>query len=115
MTEETKAAIVYATFPDLPTATQMAGTLVKARLAACVNLLPNMTSHYRWRGEVETAQEVVMIAKTRAALADGVIKAIEAGHPYDTPAAITLEIAGGSKRYLDWIKSETVNPASDKS
>lgn len=101
------SVIVYATFPDCQSAQDVGRALVEQQLVACVNLLPGMLSIYRWQGEVETAEEVVMIAKTRAELSDNVVKEIEARHSYDTPAAVTVEIAGGSARYLAWIEEET--------
>ena len=114
MSDQIKAIIVYATFPDFETARTMADRLVRARHAACVNLLPAMTSLYRWRGAVETAQEVVMIIKTRAELSDDVVALIEHHHPYDTPAVIAIDITGGSHKYLEWIASETMEPMRPK-
>jgi len=102
--------IVYATFPDIQSARKMAGSLINSRIAGCINMLPGMTSVYRWKGVVETAQETVMIVKTSAALRDEVIKAIELGHPYDTPAILSWDIAGGFTKYIDWIMSETRSP-----
>jgi len=106
---EEDTIIVYATFPNIETATEMATMLINSRIAGCVNMLPGMTSVYRWEGGVETAQEIVMIVKTRASLRGEIIAAIEQRHPYDTPAIVAWDINGGSRRYLDWIIGETKN------
>ena len=66
-----------------------------------------MTSIYRWRGAVETANEAVMIIKTRSSLADAVIAAVEAQHPYETPALVVVPVEGGSGEYLAWIMAST--------
>ena len=64
-----RAVFVYTTHPSLVEAERTAGAVLEKRLAACVNILPGMISHYRWEGKVERAEEAVMIAKTRASLA----------------------------------------------
>jgi periplasmic divalent cation tolerance protein len=98
---------VYATFPDMASAEAIASALVESGLAACANLVPGMRSIFRWKGQIERTEEVVAFVKTTEALADDVIAAIEARHPYDTPAIVVLPIASGSRRYLDWIADET--------
>ena len=65
-----RAVFVYTTWPTVPEAEEAGRKLVERRLAACVNILPGMISHYRWQGEVERGEEAVMIIKTRASLAD---------------------------------------------
>ncbi len=117
MDDEIKMAVVYATFPDLETAERIGGALIKAELAGCINLLPGMTSIYRWEGEIERAHEVVMVVKTRANLTAAVTSEIEARHPYDTPAVLVFEVGGGARKYLEWIASETrgaEHPAAQK-
>ncbi len=111
MKDTTEAIIVYATFPNRESAVEVAEALINARLGACINLLPGMTSVYRWEGCVETAEEVVMIVKTRAALREDVVLLMEDRHPYDTPAILVLDVVGGSQRYLDWIVDETKDPS----
>ena len=105
--DERAVVALYATFPDLGTAERVGTALVERGLVACVNLIPGMRSIYRWRGAVERADEIVMIGKTRKALARDAITAIEAAHPYDTPAIVVLPLDEGSRRYLDWIIAET--------
>lgn len=101
------AVSVYAAFPDMETAEAIGESLVRDRLAACANLIPGMRSIYRWEGRIERGEEVVAFIKTTAARAEAVIAAIEARHPYDTPAIVVLPIGQGSRRYLDWIAAET--------
>lgn len=107
------AAIVYSTCPDAQTARDIGRALVVAKLAACVNILPGMTSIYQWDGEVSTDDEVVMIIKTRKALVEKVIAEASAQHPYDTPAFLALDVVVGAPAYLSWIMSETLAPAGD--
>jgi periplasmic divalent cation tolerance protein len=104
---QVRTVMVYTTFPDAEAAAAVGRALVGARLAACVNILPTMTSIYHWEGRCETAAEAVMLIKTRASLADAVVEAIRARHSYDVPAIVVLDIAGGAAPYLAWIASET--------
>ena len=99
--------VVYSTYPGRDAAETAARDLVDRRLAACVALLPEMTSVYRWQGRVETADEVVLLAKTRAALADAVTAALADGHPYEVPALLVLPVATASAAYGAWIEAET--------
>lgn len=108
MQENDKPVLIYSTFPDAGTAEKVGRNLVSQNLCACVNILPDMTSIYRWQGAVETAREVVMIIKTRAELTDAIFAAVETGHPYQTPALLVLTIDGGSADYLAWIVTNSV-------
>ena len=102
-----RAVFVYTTYPSLIEAEEAGRTLVEQRLCACVNILPGMVSHYWWEGAIERGEEVVMIVKTRASLADGVRDAIKAGHPYTTPAILVIPIESVEKTYLGWLLAET--------
>ena len=106
--------VVYATFPDEAAALAAGRALVEARLAGCINVLPGMTSVYVWQGRTETAKEAVLIAKTRAGLAGVVVDAIKAGHSYETPAVLVLQVISGNDDYLAWLRSGT-RPSSDDS
>ncbi len=99
--------VVYSTWPDLDTARAASRDLVERRLAACVAMVPGVVSVYRWQGEIEEAGEVVMLAKTRAALAEAAMTAIAARHPYEVPALLVLPIATAARAYGDWIAAET--------
>jgi periplasmic divalent cation tolerance protein len=102
-----EAVAVYATFPDMAVAERIGASVVEEGLAACANLTPGMRSVYRWKGAIERAEEVVGILKTSRAKAPALIAAIEAAHPYETPAIVVLPIEAGSAGYLRWIAEET--------
>ena len=100
----TKAfAIVLVTAADIKIARKLARGALRERLVACANLVPKIESHYWWQGTVESGAEVLMIFKTARRKLVAFEKFILANHPYDTPEFVVLELAGGSKRYLDWI------------
>ena len=78
-----RAVFVYTTYPSLVEAERIGKAVLERRLAACVNILPGMISHYWWQGTIERGEEVVMIIKTRASLAEAVRAAVKEMHPYD--------------------------------
>jgi periplasmic divalent cation tolerance protein len=102
-----RAVFVYTTYPSLVEAERIGTALLERRLAACVNILPGMISHYWWQGAIERGEEVVMIVKTRASLAEGVRGAVKEMHSYTTPAILVLPIEGGEPGYIDWLMQET--------
>jgi len=102
-----RAVMLYTTFPSLVEAEKAGKALVEDRLAACVNILPGMISHYRWQGAVERAEEAVMLIKTRASLAEGVRAAVKASHAYETPAILVLPIESVDDSYFAWIMDST--------
>jgi periplasmic divalent cation tolerance protein len=102
-----RAVFVYTTYPSLVEAERAGRAIVEQRLAACVNILPGMISRYWWEGKVERGEEVVMIFKTRASLAEAVRGAVRESHPYTTPAIVILPLEGGDPDYLAWINAET--------
>jgi len=110
--ENDKPVLVYSTFPSLDAAEAVGRELVERRLAACVNILPGMTSIYRWEGAITRDSEVVMIIKTRASLAEPTIAAVKALHSYANPALLVVPIIGGSVAYLQWLGEETADPAA---
>ncbi len=98
-------AIGLVTAPDLKTARSLAKAALAARLIACANLVPGVESHYRWRGKVESAREVLMVMKTRRRQLAALEKLILAKHPYDTAEFVVVPLSQGTKRYLDWLGS----------
>ena len=102
-----RVVLVYTTYPSLVEAEKAGRAVVEQRLAACVNILPSMVSHYRWEGRVERGEEVVMFIKTRASFGDRVRKAIKAAHPYKTPAIMVIPVESVEDTYLRWIMAET--------
>ncbi|ACK81418.1 divalent-cation tolerance protein CutA [Methylorubrum extorquens] len=99
--------LVYTTFPDAPTALEIGEALVRARLAACVNVIPGMQSVYAWKGAVERGTEVVAILKTREGLADALAAELKQRHPYETPIILHLSVSGADPDTAAWIASET--------
>jgi periplasmic divalent cation tolerance protein len=87
--------------------------LVGKKLAACVQILGPITSIYRWRGKLETAQEWLCLIKTQQDLFDKTEAAIKKLHSYEIPEIIAVPIVKGSKEYLQWIHEETGNKAKD--
>jgi periplasmic divalent cation tolerance protein len=102
-----RVVFVYTTWPTTVEAEEAGRTLVERRLAACVNILPGMISHYRWEGSVERGEETVMIVKTRASLAGEVEQAVKELHSYDTPAILVMPLESVESRYLGWLLQET--------
>lgn len=102
-----RAVIVYTTWPSIVEAEQAGRSIVERRLAACVNILPGMISHYWWEGKIERGEEAVMLIKTRASLAGPVGTAVRDMHPYDTPAIMVLPVEDVDPRYHGWIVGET--------
>jgi periplasmic divalent cation tolerance protein len=107
-----RAVFVYTTYPSIVEAEEAGRALIEQRLAACVNILPGMISHYRWQGALERAEEAVMLIKTRASLADAVREQVKARHSYTTPAILVLPIESVDQTYLAWIMAETEQEAS---
>ncbi len=99
--------IILTTYPDTGLAQQAARTLVDRRLAACVNLLPEMTSIYSWKGNLETGQELQLMIKTRRSLFSEVRDFILDHHPYDLPEILCIPVLAGSEDYLNWIETTT--------
>ena len=96
MEDPNRPILIYTTFPSLEYAKTVGEALVAARLAACINAFPGMISIYEWVGERQQDEEVAMIIKTRAGLADEVIAETKKLHPYKEPALIVLPTEGGS-------------------
>jgi periplasmic divalent cation tolerance protein len=109
--ENDKVVLIYATFPTMEAAEEAGSRLVDQRLAACVNIWPGMTSIYIWQGERQRDNEVVMVIKTQAALADAAIAEAKAHHPYTNPAFLVLPVAAGAPDFLRWIAEQTQQPA----
>ena len=102
-----RAVFVYTTYPSIVEAEQAGRAIVERRLAACVNILPGMISHYWWQGALERGEEVVMIVKTRASLAESVCNAVKEMHSYTTPAILVIPLESVDQSYFDWILGET--------
>jgi uncharacterized protein involved in tolerance to divalent cations len=98
--------VVLMTAGSQEQAEAIAGALVKEMLAACVNVLPGVTSVYRWEGEVQRDQEWLLIAKSTRDVLDDLVRRVQVLHSYDLPEIIALPVVGGSEAYLRWIDGE---------
>jgi len=96
--------VVFCTFPDMDTAGKAVRELVEQRLAACGNIFPEVHSVYRWKGEVESAAEVLTIMKLDAARYPEFENKLRSLHPYDVPEIIAIPIGKGLPDYLNWVK-----------
>jgi periplasmic divalent cation tolerance protein len=100
------ANFIYMTAGDIAEAQKIAKALVKHRLAACVNILENMQSIYRWEKEIQEDTEVVLIAKTTESLVSELIAKVKSLHSYDCPCIVSLPILDGYAPFLNWIHDE---------
>ena len=101
---------IVATCPTRELADQIARALVELRLAACAQVTGPIASTYHWQGAVESAEDFVLVAKSRSELFDEAAAEIARLHPYDTPEIIAVPITSGSAKYLEWIAAETRQP-----
>ena len=100
--------LLYVTCKDLEQARSIGRDLISERLAACVNILPGMESHYRWDGMIETATESVMIVKTTATLALKCSERVKSIHSYETPCVLELDVTGGNENYISWLRDQVL-------
>lgn len=101
------AVIVLTTLPASADASLLARALVDERLAACVNVLPAMQSLFRWQGVVQVGDERQLVIKTWRDRLPELEARLKALHPYDVPELLVVEVSGGAKAYLDWLRAET--------
>lgn len=99
--------LVISNFPDRESAEAMARVLVEARAAACVNVLPGVTSVYRWHGRMEHAPETSIFIKTLRRHYDRVERLVRERHPYELPEVVAVHIEHGLPAYLAWVAAET--------
>jgi periplasmic divalent cation tolerance protein len=103
--------IVFITTGDSEEAGRIARRLLEDRLAACVNIVAGVDSHFWWRGRLDRAAESLLIVKTKAGLLPQIVASVKDAHSYELPEIIALPVVGGSREYLDWIDSEVKPPA----
>ena len=111
-----RAVLVVSTFAADDSARQFGTTAVESQLAACVNLIPGVTSIYQWKGKLEEESEVIALMKTTAEKLEELEAFLQKNHPYDEPEFIVVPIEAGSAGYLDWIRGTLMDQtAVDKS
>ncbi len=101
------AQVVLCTVPDESTAERLAKTLVEARVAACVNVVRGISSHYEWKGQLHADTELLLIIKTRLERFAELEALIQKNHPYEVPEIIALDVVTGATSYLDWVVAQT--------
>lgn len=99
--------IVFVTASSKEEAQKIAQGLLREKLAACVNIVENVDSHFWWQGKLDRAKEVFLIIKTRKSLFHKLAKKVKYLHSYEVPEIIALPIIAGNKQYLDWIDDST--------
>lgn len=105
--EATSRVVVLITAATEEEARSLAELLLNQRKAACVNIVPRVDSLFWWQGKLDSAQESLLIAKTRASLLPDIIEMVKMAHSYDVPEIIALPVIGGNEDYLKWLDSET--------
>lgn len=105
----TQALVVLCTCPDEASALALAKTLLEARLAACVNLIPKVRSLYLWQGQLCDDTEVQLVIKSSLPHFEALAERVRALHPYDIPEILALPVSAGDSRYLTWLE-EVVSP-----
>jgi periplasmic divalent cation tolerance protein len=106
--EQKKFVVVFITAKDPEEAQKIAKALIKRRQAACVNIVPAVSSHFWWKDKLENTDESLLIVKTKESLLQEVIKSVKKIHSYSIPEIIALPIIGGGRDYLEWIDHETI-------
>lgn len=96
-------AVCKITCPSTETAERLASALIERRAAACVNIIPGISSVYHWKGEICRDSEVLLLAKTRLEKSEHLLKIVEEIHPYEVPEVLWTAVTSGSKSYLDWL------------
>lgn len=110
MAEGSAAIVVMLTASSREEASRLAEMLVGAHLAACVQIMPQMESVYRWEGRIQREPEFLMLAKTTAACFDELEREVRALHTYETPEIIAMPITHVSAPYFDWLTSNAFPP-----
>lgn len=103
--------VVFSTVPDRETGARIGRSLVEEHLIACANLVPGLTSIYRWEGEVRAEDELLLIMKTAHVRVPALAERLAELHPYDVPELLALPVAAGLPAYCAWVAAETEEAA----
>ena len=101
--------IIFITCSSKEEAKKIKDILLQNKKVACVNIIPKIDSFFWWQGKVDSANEVLLIAKTTNKMSEDIIALVKKHHSYDVPEIIALPIVNGNKEYLDWIKNSIAN------
>lgn len=111
MTKDSEPILVFTNVPDQATAEHLARGLLEERLAAAVNIVPDVRSLYRWQGRIELGTEQQLVIKTQRGCYAAVEMLIAREHPYELPAVLCVPIASGLPAYLQWITDSVDSPS----
>ena len=104
--EEPAYIAIFVTTATAEEAQRISSTLLDRRKVTCVNIVPGVSSFFRWQGKLDSTQESLLIIKTKASLLNEVVRLVKEVHSYAVPEVIALPIVGGNPDYLDWIGRE---------
>ncbi len=107
MKEGSGKVVVFVTTSSEEEAEKIASLLLEKRKAACVNIIPRVNSRFWWQGKLDSAQESLLIIKSRAALVPQIIDIVKKAHSYTVPEIVAMPIVAGNEDYLDWVDQET--------
>ena len=107
MDSQNDVMVAFSTVASMEEAKKIARHLVEQHLVACVNLIPNIVSVYRWKGDICEDSEILLMMKTQPACLGGIKKALGKLHSYEIPELVATEITGGLESYLNWVRQET--------
>ncbi|XP_015121733.1 protein CutA homolog [Diachasma alloeum] len=96
-------SVAYVTVPSNEIAKKLAHGIVKSKLAACVNIIPQVTSVYEWKDEINEESELLLMIKTRTEAVGNLTKYVKENHPYEVCEVISFPIENGNEEYLNWI------------
>lgn len=105
-------SVCFVTTPTKAVAEKLAEHLVVGKLAACVNIIPQITSVYEWEGKINRDEESLMMIKTQTSMVEALIAAVKKEHPYDVPEVISVPMGEGNVDYLNWVRTNTTRPIS---
>jgi periplasmic divalent cation tolerance protein len=105
--EDRAHIVVFITTATAEEAQRIANILVRSRKAACVNIVPQVHSRFWWQGKIDSADEALLVVKTKAARLDEIIGLVKENHSYEVPEIVALPIVGGNPDYLQWLDDET--------
>ena len=104
--KETGKIVIFVTTGSEPEAHKIADLLLTKRKAACVNIVPKVESSFWWQGKLDSAQESLLVIKTKASLLSEISDLVKTAHSYEVPEIVALPIIGGNEDYLNWIDDE---------
>jgi periplasmic divalent cation tolerance protein len=98
-------SLAFVTVPDVKVARQLTKKILQRKLAACVNIISGVESHYWWQGKLDRSSEFLLIIKTTSTRLASLEKLVVAEHPYDTPEFIAFPLTSGNSNYLSWLQA----------